>query len=168
MSPIPTIGRIVHYRLSEYDAATINRRRSDASEKIDWHRALKSGAMVHVGNRVEAGHVYPAMIVRVWSDSPAPNTAVNLQVFLDGTDVFWATSTSVDDGDGKTKSRFTWPVAPAPTAVKPAELTPVEAAAAVPEDGRAAANALAAEAATVSATSLGQPMDEPERLPALT
>lgn len=96
---VPTIGRIVWYKMPTHHAMAINGRRKHAQEKMDWHRALKSGAQVHVGNQVEAGQLYPAMIVRTWGDTPT--SAVNLQVFLDGNDAFWATSTSVGDEDGK-------------------------------------------------------------------
>ena len=83
----PTIGRIVHYTLGENDVANIVERRGGA----------------HVGNRVEVGQVYPAMIVRVWGD--APTSAVNLQVFLDGRDTEWVTSRAVGMGPGT----FAWP-----------------------------------------------------------
>lgn len=101
--PVPTMGRTVHYMLNAYDAAMINRRRRDASEKQDWHRALKSGAQVHVGNSVEAGEVYPMVIVRVWGNTPT--ACVNGQVLLDGCDQYWATSVSVGDKPGY----FAWP-----------------------------------------------------------
>ena len=117
MTTIPTIGRIVHYRLSEQDAEAINRRREHAREHMDEHRSIANGVMVHVGNHVNAGELYPATIVKVWSDKPQPLTAVNLKVHLDGTDDYWATSVCVDeDPEGKTERRFVWPgyVAPAP------------------------------------------------------
>lgn len=87
MTP-PTIGRVVHYRLSEQDAEAINRRREHAQRHIDEHRTNATGAQVHVGNHAAAGFVYPALIVRT-----ADNTlTVNLQVFMDGNDAYWATS----------------------------------------------------------------------------
>lgn len=84
MTSVPTIGRIVHYRLNETDANRINARRDEDPT---------------TGNRVEAGQDYPAIVVRTWS------TSVNLKVFLDGKDTYWATSkqwaTAQQDGDGQ-------------------------------------------------------------------
>lgn len=95
---VPTIGRIVWYRMSVASAIEINQRRKDAMGWRDWFRALKPGAQVHVGNQVQAGDLYPAMIVRTWGDTPT--SCVQLQVFLDGNDTFWATSVNVGTGDG--------------------------------------------------------------------
>lgn len=100
----PTIGRIVLYTLDIADARAINSRRLDAQNMMDWHRAIKSGAQVHVGNEVEAGEQYPAVIVRVWGGTPT--AAVNLKVLLDGTDSYWASSVCEGEG-GRT---FAWPV----------------------------------------------------------
>ena len=107
----PTIGRIVHYALTEQDAAEINRRRvdfdayrRDHNTPTDPGQPGRTGHIAHVGNRAEEGQVYPATIVRVWGENP--DSAVNLQVQLDGTDTFWATSRSVGEGPG----HFAWPV----------------------------------------------------------
>ncbi len=95
---VPTIGRIVWYNMPNWHAEDINRRRKDARDRMDWHRALKSGAQVHVGNDVKAGQLYPAMVVVAWGD--APTSLVNLHVFLDGGDQFWATSIGVGEKEG--------------------------------------------------------------------
>lgn len=79
---VPTIGRIVEYTLSDYDAREILKQRG---------RDTRS-------NDVEEGQVYPAMIVRVWGDTPS--AAVNLKVMLDGEDTYWATSRCVGEGHG--------------------------------------------------------------------
>ncbi|MFJ9114492.1 hypothetical protein ACIRJO_02970 [Streptomyces sp. NPDC102394] len=90
----PAIGRIVHYTLSEQDAVEINRRREDF--RASGNAYAHSGFLGHVGNHAQEGDVYPAMIVRAWgSDS---SSAVNLQVFLDGNDTFWATSRTLGEG----------------------------------------------------------------------
>ncbi len=102
-APIPTIGRIVHYRLRDTDADAINRRRKDARAKMDWHRENKTGAQVHVGNDVSGGEIYPMIITRVWGTDPT--SAVNGQVLLDGNDLYWVTSTALGDEPG----RFCWP-----------------------------------------------------------
>lgn len=99
----PSIGRIVLFKLNETDAATINKRREDA------HRVRRAGFLVdtgfhaHVGNRAEAGDVYPALVVRRWGDTP--ESVIQLQVFLDGNDTYWATS--VAEGDGE--HQWSWP-----------------------------------------------------------
>jgi hypothetical protein len=86
-NPIPSIGRIVHYTLSESDVATIKESRKGR----------------YCGNDVEVGQVYPAVIVRVWGDQPT--SACNLTVLLDGHDTYWATSRSAGPGP----MHFTWP-----------------------------------------------------------
>lgn len=94
-------GRTVHYVLSAYDVERINRRRKDAHEKMPWHQALKSGAMVHVGNTVCQGDEFPMVIVKDWGG------AVNGQVLLDGSDTYWATS--VYEDPGKKPGSWHWP-----------------------------------------------------------
>lgn len=84
----PTIGRIVHYTLTEGDAHAIRQQRA---------------ALVQAhGNPVQEGQVYPAMVVRVFDPSTA---AANLQVFLDGNDSHWATSAKEGHGPG----HWAWP-----------------------------------------------------------
>jgi hypothetical protein len=71
---LPSVGRIVHYRLSAEDCVKI---RYQQTRVIGGDR----------GNHVTEGDVCAALVVRVnGADS------VNLQVFLDGPDVYWATS----------------------------------------------------------------------------
>lgn len=101
-----SIGRLVHYALSLDDAAKINGRRTDGAAIQD--RILEDrwpiGAQAHIGNRVAPGDVLPAMVVRV-----LPGDQVNLQVFLDGNDVFWAT-TRAEAAPGRTEpGRWHWP-----------------------------------------------------------
>ena len=95
---VPTIGRIVEYVVPQWQAEEINRRRKDFAERRPWYAALRPGAQAHHGNEVREGDVFPAMIVRTWGDTP--KASVNLQVFLDGTDTYWATSVSVGDKPG--------------------------------------------------------------------
>lgn len=90
--PTPSLGRIVHYTLSDYNAEYVNEIRQTTGR----------------GNKVEPGDRFPMIIVRVHSNDPSdvgPDTHVNGQVFLDGTDVLWVTSVGVGDGPG----HFTWP-----------------------------------------------------------
>lgn len=109
MSITPTIGRIVHYTLSAHDAAAINKRRKDARDHQTEHVANSTGVQVHVGNDVREGDVYPMIITRVWGDTP--ESCVNGQVFLDGNDLYWASSVSVGTGPYK----FAWPNVTVPT-----------------------------------------------------
>ena len=102
-NPTPTICRIVRYRLTEHDAEQINRRRAHARAQMQTHVANQSGVMVHVGANVKEGDECPMIIVRVWGSTP--ESAVNGQVFLDGNDLFWATSVMAGEGPGT----FSWP-----------------------------------------------------------
>lgn len=95
---IPTIGRIVHYRLGEHGAAQINKRREDAYKHIGEHREKSDGSVVHAGNAVRAGDVYPLIITRTWGESEG--SLVNGQLLLDGNDSFWVTSAAEGDGEG--------------------------------------------------------------------
>lgn len=114
---IPTIGRIVHYRLSADDATQINRRRTSgtsiAQRMKPWNIVTSTGnrdicewptgAQAHIGNEVKEGDTFPMMITRVWGNTPT--SAVNGQAYLDGTDVLWVTSACVGEGP----RTFSWP-----------------------------------------------------------
>lgn len=99
--PIPSIGRIVHYTLSEYDVEQIAAQRK--LEAITADNAQDVYAKARRGNTPEVGDVYPMLITRVWGDTP--ESSVNGQVFLDGNDVLWATSACVGHGP----HTFAWP-----------------------------------------------------------
>lgn len=114
---IPSIGRIVHYRLNAQDAEQIMRRRTCAKSIAERMKVQVSqvetetpilgwptGAQAHIGNPVAEGDVFPMLIVRVWG--PLAESVVNGQVFLDGNDVFWTTSVGV----GTLPGTFSWPV----------------------------------------------------------
>lgn len=85
----PTIGRIVHYTLSEYDAEQIERQRPQV---VDGRQ---------VRNSAQPGDVFPALIVRAWPQS----ICVNLKIFFDGEGEYWATSRNEGDGPGQ----WAWP-----------------------------------------------------------
>jgi hypothetical protein len=82
---MPTIGRIVLYKLTEDDARRIRQQRS--------HDSI-------TGNSPQPGHAYPAIVVASYGDE-----ALNLQVLLDGPDSHWATSRHEGDEAGT----WAWP-----------------------------------------------------------
>ena len=96
---IVTIGRIVHYILSEQDAENINRRRVAKPYDPGW----PPGAQAHVGNFVKAGEIVPMIVCVVWTNEP--NSGVNGQAFLDGNDSLWVTSAQ----QGTTPGTWQWP-----------------------------------------------------------
>ncbi|OKI47317.1 hypothetical protein [Micromonospora sp. CB01531] len=95
----PTIGRVVHYTLNEFDAESINRRRKDFADQTT---PGNTGFQGHVGNAAEAGHTYPAVVVRTFGGS-----AANLKVLLDGNDDYWATSRT--EGEPEQQGCWIWP-----------------------------------------------------------
>ncbi len=124
MEQIPTIGRIVHYRLSADDVGQINRRRTTGksiAERMKWSvvgkhdetipahsddgsvRAWPAGAQAHIGNEAKEGDTVPMLIVKTWGDTPT--SSVNGQAFLDGNDVLWVTSATVGEGP----RTWSWP-----------------------------------------------------------
>ena len=88
-----TIGRIVHYTLTEQDASLISSRRAA--------QAFPAG-IVGRHNAVSPGDTYPAMVVRTFGGSGA-----NLRVLLDGDDTYWATSRT--EGEPGEQGRWVWP-----------------------------------------------------------
>jgi hypothetical protein len=82
MPQTPTVGRIVLYTISPADESFLA---SKFASQIG--RTL---------NKPCAGDVYPALIVRVFSE-----LGVNLKVQLDGEPVFWATSRVPGEGEGR-------------------------------------------------------------------
>lgn len=111
MTQAATPGRIVHYVLSEADAQQINRRRADFEafrrNHVGEHESGTFGAsghVAHVGNQASEGDLYPAIVVRTFG-----GPSVNLQVFLDGNDTYWATSRSETDADKRESGKWFWP-----------------------------------------------------------
>lgn len=92
----PSLGRIVHYTMTAEDAEKINKRRKDAHYAMDMHRTSANGVMVHVGNDVKEGDVYPLIITKIWDEGE--RASFNGQLMLDGNDLYWVTSTSIGDG----------------------------------------------------------------------
>lgn len=100
-SPTPSIGRIVHYTLTEQDAQAINKRRTDFEAHRTTDTYADTGYVAHYGNTARAGYVFPAVIVSTWSGT---SPSANLRVLLDGTDDLWTAST-FGDGPGQ----WIWP-----------------------------------------------------------
>lgn len=86
---LPTIGQIVLYRLSEYDAKNIDVRQPQADEAGGYLR-----------NPVAEGQVLPAVVVATFGGA-----AANLKVLLDGAGDYWATSRTEGDQPGQ----WSWP-----------------------------------------------------------
>jgi hypothetical protein len=82
----PTIGQIVHYKLTEQDVQAIDEKYPMID--ADGRRSSR--------NRVNVGDVFPAMVVRVFD----ADHGINLQVSLDGDMSYWATSRQEGDGHG--------------------------------------------------------------------
>ena len=76
----PSPGRIVLYRLNDYDRVV-----------------LKEAGADNPNNGADEA---PAMIVRVFSD-----TCINLRVFVDGREPLWVTSKTPGDDEGQ----WRWP-----------------------------------------------------------
>lgn len=96
----PSVGRVVHYKLSADEARRIEeRRRSVLASGADEIRAF-------AGNYEQEGAVLPLVIVRVWPDEFGPGVpGVNGQVLLDGNDSLWVTSAR----EGTEPGQWSWP-----------------------------------------------------------
>lgn len=79
----PVIPLFVLYTLTEQDATMIASARAA--------QAFPAG-VAGQHNPVHPGDTYPAVVVKTFE-----NGAANLQVFLDGTDTYWATSRTEGD-----------------------------------------------------------------------
>lgn len=125
-----TKGEIVLYTLSADDAEKINRRRTTGDSIAERMKAKiepthgesqstikgwPAGAQAHIGNGAKEGAQYAAIVVEDWKQqsaasgvggSDSDDAAVNLQVFLDGNDVYWATSRLEDSS--KSPAPGTW------------------------------------------------------------
>jgi hypothetical protein len=99
----PTIGRIVHYILSDEDVKQINRRRTNGQSIAERIKEDKwpIGAQAHIGNEIyQSGTIVPMIITVVWSE-----TTINGQAFLDGNDTLWVTSSL----EGTGQRNWFWP-----------------------------------------------------------
>lgn len=78
---------MIFYVLNEEDATEINRRRIEPKIALHDH----ANVQLHMGSEVFCGDTFPAVIVR----NKTSNVS-NLQVYLDGTDTYWAIDKEYD------------------------------------------------------------------------
>lgn len=89
-APKPSVGRIVHYTLTEADAAALFTNAGDAFI-----------------NPVREGSVLPAVVTAVFGDNP--QGTANLRVLADGPADLWATSRYRSDSGEPEPGRWNWP-----------------------------------------------------------
>jgi hypothetical protein len=102
LPPVPTIGRIVRYCLSEQDADVINADRKKSMAEARAKTSDKSRSPAREGSAVKAGDFVAMIIVAVWGD-----TCVNGKIFLDGNDSHWVTSRNLGENSGP--GFWNWP-----------------------------------------------------------
>lgn len=100
----PTIGRIVHYKLSDQDAQAINRRRTSGAAIAERIAAgtWPIGAQAHVGPPAVEGTTVPLIVVA------ADDTMVNGRAFLDGSEEL-AVSRAAESQDPHKPGTWRWP-----------------------------------------------------------
>ena len=114
-------GCTVYFVFYELSATKVNRRRT-SSERIAAlidDEKWPFGAQAHIGTRVLAGDVCPAIVVRI---AEGPGIVCNLKVMLDGSDTYWARlvdySAAKEPGtwhwvfEGRYVTSESWPSAP--------------------------------------------------------
>lgn len=74
----PSVGRIVHYKISKGQALEAFNMKSE-------HQGLHS-------NPLSEGEVYPMLITKVWDKEPTEISVVQGQVFIDGNFSLWVSS----------------------------------------------------------------------------
>lgn len=100
-----TIGRIVHYRLTEKDVVAITRRRTTGlkiqtlADLGEW----PTGAQAHIGQPVLTGQVVPLIVTTV--ERTPDLTRVNGQCILDGSDTLWVMHVE----EGTENGCWAWP-----------------------------------------------------------
>lgn len=97
---LPTVGRIVLYTLTAYDAESVNKTRSDAQSNLAKHEKASNGVIIHVGSEARQGDQLPMQITKVHEDG-----SVNGRVALDGNDVYWVEK--IQEGVGE--DHWCWP-----------------------------------------------------------
>lgn len=99
---LPKMGEIVRYTFTAEQARSINRRRRHARQS---HFAdQETGAMIHVGDVVTTGDVYPLFVIK-----SSRSGAVSGQVFLNGNDSFWVEHAYVVNEVESPYGHWFWP-----------------------------------------------------------
>ncbi len=80
----PSLGRIVLYTLTTFQAQEVNRSIAHGEQH---------------GNSVKEGQTFPMIVTAVWGDTP--DCYFNGTCFLDGDRTWWVASTSIGEGPGK-------------------------------------------------------------------
>lgn len=101
----PSLGRIVHYRLTEQDVQLIEAGRRTGTPARTLDDPDEGIMLVQFGNPVREGDVYPLVVVRAVGNEQENNACINGKVLLDGTDTLWVTSRTQGDGTGN----WFWP-----------------------------------------------------------
>jgi len=101
--PKPSIGRMVHYALTEDEADEINARRTDAVRSELVKR--RPGHMAHVGNTVIEEQIVSMTITAVHDGEYVGHYRVNGQCTLDGNDTLWVEGADL----GNEAGRWNWP-----------------------------------------------------------
>lgn len=97
----PTLGRIVHYTLTEADAVRVNRRRWDFERHRTRDTYHDTGYVAHWGAEVAAGDTYAMVVTRTF----AWTNAINGTVLLDGNDTLWVQGVL----EGEKEGCWSWP-----------------------------------------------------------
>lgn len=122
-----SIGRIVHYTLTDKDAEGINARRKLATEAEGINKQYSRGCQIHAGTEHSGGQKVPMIVTRLYTgrkektpafagdkdNPPRPPTYEDApffsgQAFLDGTDTLFVKDLEIGEGKGKAS----WPVVP--------------------------------------------------------
>ncbi len=106
--PQPSLGRVVHYRLTPADAEAIQRRRTTSKSIAERIKAgtWSEGVQAHFGNPASAGELVPVIVTAVWPDEFGTGIpGVNGQALLDGNDSLWICSAR----EGTEVGQWRWP-----------------------------------------------------------
>jgi hypothetical protein len=112
----PTLGRIVHYKLTEAEAKATTKRREDFRAYMrknpgsTWDGFTlgpgdpgQTGHQAHWGSMVDEGDTFPAIVT--YYDIQDNVVWINLQVFLDGNDSLYV----IDPEFGDEPGQWSWP-----------------------------------------------------------
>jgi hypothetical protein len=104
----PTIGRVVHFKLTNAQVDEIAGRRTTVASVQDRIKGgtWPVGIQAHIGAGNSEGDVLPMIITRIHLDQFGPGIdGVSGQVFLDGNDSFWVENVA----EGKGPGQWAWP-----------------------------------------------------------